>query len=107
MFSMSVAAVISTALGVFLGGLITLGVAWWFHRRASSHLEDKVDRLERLITLVALYLQKDGVLEDVELDDEGKLKGFTQTIYAPFIPSEGKVYPPTLTQKDPPEDYSE
>lgn len=94
-----------TFLSILLGGAVTLGVSWWFHRRQSRQLEAKVDRLERLITVMAHYLQKDGVIQDLELDEDHKLKGYTQIIKV-NEPARIEVRPgrPTLKQDLPPED---
>ena len=92
MIGASLVSVLEITGGVVFGYLISA----WFARRNSRELR-------QLVTVLALYMKRDGLLEDVELDEHGNLKGYIQTIYVPFIDDlDETVYPPTVTQDPPP-----
>ncbi|MDP9487934.1 MAG: hypothetical protein M3Q49_19445 [Actinomycetota bacterium] len=94
-----------TAQGVILGGAITLLASWGFYRKASRDLEDKIKRLEESIRVLGIYLERGDVTGGkMETHPDGRHKPFTQTIQAGYTPSEPKVFPPTVTREDPPED---
>jgi hypothetical protein len=96
---------IPAVVGVVIGGGITLLVAWSFYCKQSKDLEDGIDRLEGIVTTTARYLERDGVIENVELDDRGRLKFYTQTIkVAGPIPADDEIPKPTIEQYPPPED---
>lgn len=91
------------ASGVVVGGVITLAVSAYFFQRSSKELQREAVRLRQLVTVLALYLQKDGLVKDVELDEEGNLKGWRQVIELPFEDYSGEVYAPEkITPQDPP-----
>jgi hypothetical protein len=91
----------ATVLSTLVGSLIGAAISYGFYREASEDLERKVTRLESVTTLLARYLEREGVLTDVELDERGILKGYTQTIKAGSIES-GEAFGPALIQEDPP-----
>jgi hypothetical protein len=97
-----VMSLLSTFAGIVVGAVITFLVSRYYFRRASIQLEEEASRLRQLVTVVALYMQRDGQLENVELDERGNLKGYTQTIYVPGIPSEESFGEMTVTQGPPP-----
>lgn len=55
----------STVASTVVGGLISLGVSLYFSRKASEELRREAARLRQLVTVLALYLQKDGLIEGV------------------------------------------
>ena len=79
--------IFSMLLGTFLGAVVSLVISLVFFRKASKDLKAKVYRLEFITTLLARYLEKERVIKDLELDERGILKGYTQTINAGFIPA--------------------
>jgi hypothetical protein len=95
---------IPAVVGVVIGGGITLLVAWSFYRKQSKDLEDGIDRLEGIVTTTARYLERDGAIENVELDDRGRLKFYTETLKVAAIPADDEIPDPTIEQYPPPED---
>ena len=93
---------LSSLAGIVAGGGITFFVSRYYFRRASNQLEEEASQLRELVTVLALYMQKDGLLKDVELDEYGNLKGYTQTIHAPLISSEAEVFKPSAFTQDAP-----
>ncbi len=92
-----------TFLSVLLGGTITYRVSKRYYIKASRDLEDKVERLEELIRILGIYLERGGATGGkLEYDPDGLPKPFTQDIRAGSTSSEPKVFPPTVTQGDPP-----
>jgi hypothetical protein len=84
--------VLEVAVGVVAGGFVN----WLFSRRGSKELRGETRRLRQIVTLLALYMQKDGLLRDVELDEHGNLKGFAQTVKLTGVPSEEVVGRPEI-----------
>ena len=63
-------------------------------------MECKVPPLEQLITLVAHYLQREGLIKDLEFDEKEVLEGYTQTIEVGLIFSGESLRGGELTHED-------
>jgi hypothetical protein len=73
------------SISLVLGAVIAVVISLYFFKKQTKDLESKVYRLEQLITVLAHYLKREGFIEDLELDEKGVLKGFTQTIEPPPV----------------------
>ncbi len=96
---------ISTLAGIAVGVYITYRVSRYHFRRASGQQEEvatretsnqliraqaekasaelkaQADRLHLTVTVLALYMDRDGLLTGVERDERGLLKGVPQVVY--------------------------
>lgn len=62
-------------LGVLIGGAITFWASRRYYMKASKDLENSTDELKLVITILADYMYRGGVLkEPPELDERGHLK---------------------------------
>ena len=77
-----------------------VGISWYFFKKQAKDLESKVLPLEQVITLVAHYLQREGLIKDLEFDEKEALKGYTQTIEVGLIFSGESLRGGELTHED-------
>lgn len=86
---LALAALLTGALshiaGILAGAFLTLPVTRSYSRRASDqleeqaeelrkHVEEEVDRLARLMGILARYMEKDGLISNVKPDENNGLK---------------------------------
>jgi hypothetical protein len=50
--------------------------------KASAELKAQTDRLHLVVTVLALDMERDGLLTGVERDERGLLKGVPQVVYS-------------------------
>jgi hypothetical protein len=96
------ATIISTFVGALAGGLVTYIVSSHYYAHAAEDLRREADQLARVVALLAIYMQREGLLNNVELDERGHLKeGYTQTLTGGGVPSQAQGGGGTLVQGPP------
>jgi hypothetical protein len=66
--------------------------------KASAELKARADRLHLVVTVLALDMERDGLLTGVERDERGLLKGVPQVVYPAAggnEPEDGQRTPPS------------
>jgi hypothetical protein len=68
--------------------------------KASAELKARADRLHLVVTVLALDMERDGLLTGVERDERGLLKGVPQVVYPARCdePEDGQRTPPSRTR---------
>lgn len=83
-----------TALGIIVGGLITLCVSWLFYVRAAKELRIESVNLRRRIDLVLTGLGNAGIVE-LSRNEEGEIVGISVTVRPSTIATTAQVHPTT------------
>ena len=65
---------ISVVVSILLGAVITLGVAWFFYRRASKDLAEETAKLRRISSVIATALEEAHLARLVR-DEQGEITG--------------------------------
>lgn len=87
---------ISTAIGILLGALVTWVVARLYYKKASEELHHEARELRRLNNLMLQGMEYAGWIE-LTRDNSGNILGFKQIISEPSITSEERFGTPTIT----------
>jgi hypothetical protein len=74
---------VSTTLGILLGGLITWIASRHYYLRSSKELEAEAARVRKLTTLVLRALEEKG-LARLNRDAQGEIIGLVLDVTAPF-----------------------
>lgn len=75
------------ALGIFIGGIISGLITYFYYKKASNDLKLESDKLRKLNTLMLLGMEHAGWIE-LQRNEEGDIIGFKQTINPVGIRSE-------------------
>jgi hypothetical protein len=91
---------VETAIGVFVGAVITWLAAWWYYRKASEDLLKESIELRRLNKLMLLGMEHAGWVK-LTKDNDGNILGFEQVVEPSGIASAEAVGIPTIIQGHP------
>lgn len=92
----------STVLGIFIGGIITWLVAWYYYREAGQELKNEAAELRRLNALMLHGMEYAGWIK-LSRDNSGQILGFEQVIRPKSIESAAGVGNPTVKVSPPPQ----
>ena len=72
---MNLETIISTAVGVILGGVITWGVSWYFYKKAGDELNVEAKQLKLTSDLIMYKLQYPDTPTQIKRDEKGNVTG--------------------------------
>ena len=72
---MSKETIISTAIGVILGGLITWIAAWYYYKKAGDQLITEAKKLKQTSDLILYKLQYPSAPTQLKRNDSGEVVG--------------------------------
>ncbi len=77
---MNIETIISTAIGVIFGGVITWGVAWIYYIKAGKELLAESKRLKETSDLILYKLQYPDATTELKRNEKGEVVGLIVNI---------------------------
>lgn len=75
-----VSTIVSTAIGVLVGGLITWVTAWYYYREATKDLKAEASRFSGIIEATFADLERSGWFR-IRRDDAGRVISISPTLF--------------------------